>query len=112
MVFTTVAGAVMGSVAPDQIGIASGRNNALRELGGVFGIAVLATVFNRPGVDNSPDTFVSGFRAALWVAVAFSAAAILLTGFLKPRTGQAAGAQASAESEPPPAMSLDASGAR
>jgi EmrB/QacA subfamily drug resistance transporter len=79
MVFTTVAGAVMGSVAPEQIGIASGTNNALRELGGIFGIAVLATVFNRPGVYTSPDTFVSGFRAALWVAVAFSAAAIPLT---------------------------------
>jgi MFS family permease len=65
MVFTTVAGAAMGSVAPDQIGIASGTNNALRELGGVFGIAVLAAVFNRPGIYNSPDTFVSGFRAAL-----------------------------------------------
>jgi len=86
MVFTTVAGEVMGSVAPEQTGIASGTNNALRELGGVFGIAMLATVFNRPGVYNSPDTFVSGFRAALWVAVAFSAAAIPLTGFLKPGT--------------------------
>jgi EmrB/QacA subfamily drug resistance transporter len=111
MVFTTVAGEVMASVAPEQIGIASGTNNALRELGGVFGIAVLATVFNRPGVYNTPDTFVSGFRAALWVAVAFSAVAIPLTGFLKPRTSQAAGARTSAESEPPPAMSLDASGA-
>jgi EmrB/QacA subfamily drug resistance transporter len=111
MVFTTVAGEVMGSVAPEQIGIASGTNNALRELGGVFGIAVLATVFNRPGVYNSPDTFVSGFRAALWVAVAFSAMGILLTGFLKPRTSQAADARTSAESEPPPAMSLDAGGA-
>jgi EmrB/QacA subfamily drug resistance transporter len=112
MVFTTVAGAVMGSVAPEQIGIASGTNNALRELGGVFGIAVLAAVFNRPGVYHSPDTFVSGFRAALWVAVAFSAAAIPLTGFLKPKTTQAAGDRTSAEPAPPAAVSLDASGAR
>ena len=44
----------MTSVEPDQIGIASGTNNALRELGGVFGVAVLATVFNRPGVYSSP----------------------------------------------------------
>jgi hypothetical protein len=48
MVFSTVAGEVMGSVEPEQIGIASGTNNALRELGCVFGVAVLATVFNRP----------------------------------------------------------------
>jgi EmrB/QacA subfamily drug resistance transporter len=105
MVFTTVAGEVMGSVPAEQIGIASGTNNALRELGGVFGIAVLATVFNRPGVYNSPDTFVSGFRSALWVAVAFSAIGILLTGFLKSKAGQAADVASSVEPQPQPALS-------
>jgi EmrB/QacA subfamily drug resistance transporter len=105
MVFTTVAGEVMGSVPAEQIGIASGTNNALRELGGVFGIAVLATAFNRPGVYTSPDTFVSGFRSALWVAVGFSTIGILLTGFLKPRASQAA--ELSVESQPQPALSLD-----
>ena len=84
MVFSTVAGEVMTSVDPEHIGIASGTNNALRELGGVFGVAALATVFNRPGVHSSPDTFVSGFHAALWVAVAFAGVGIVLTGFLKP----------------------------
>jgi EmrB/QacA subfamily drug resistance transporter len=78
MVFPTVANEVMASVAPDQTGIASGTNNALRELGGVFGVAVLASVFNRAGVYGSPDTFVAGFRSALWVAVAFSAIGIPL----------------------------------
>jgi hypothetical protein len=85
MVFSTVAGEVMSSVEPEQIGIASGTNNALRELGGVFGVAVLATVFNRPRVYTSPDTFVAGFHSALWVAVAFAAAGIALTGFLRPK---------------------------
>jgi hypothetical protein len=33
-------------VALRETGIASGTNNALRELGGVFGVAVLASVFN------------------------------------------------------------------
>jgi MFS family permease len=83
MVFSTVAGEVMTSVDPEHIGIASGTNNALRELGGVFGVAVLATVFNRPRVYTSPAAFVSGFHSALWVAVAFAAAGIALTGFLK-----------------------------
>src|SRR5262249_48547060 len=91
MVFTTVAAEVMGSVPPDQIGIASGTNNALRELGGVFGIAVLATVFNRTGVYGSPEAFVSGFRSALWVAVGFSAVGILLTALLKGRSAAPAG---------------------
>jgi MFS family permease len=111
MIFATVAGEVMGSVPAEQIGIASGTNNALRELGGVFGIAVLATVFNRPGVYTSPDIFVSGFRSALWVAVAFSAVGILLTGFLKPRASQAAEAVPSVDSQPPRAIALEATGA-
>jgi EmrB/QacA subfamily drug resistance transporter len=85
MVFPTLAGEVMSSVEPAQMGIASGTNNALRELGGVFGVAVLATVFNRPGVYSSPDTFVAGFRSALWVAVAFSAAGIPLAALLRGR---------------------------
>ena len=78
MVFPTVANEVMASVAPEQTGIASGTNNALRELGGVFGVAVLASVFNRAGVYSSPDAFVTGFRSALWVAVAFTAVGIAL----------------------------------
>ncbi len=73
MVFPIVANEVVASVAPHQTGIASGTNNALRELGGVFGVAVLASVFTRPSVYSSPDTFVAGFRSALWIAVAFSA---------------------------------------
>jgi EmrB/QacA subfamily drug resistance transporter len=78
MVFPTVANEVMASVAPEQTGIASGTNNALRELGGVFGVAVLASVFNRAGVYSSPDAFVVGFRSALWVAVAFTAVGVAL----------------------------------
>jgi predicted MFS family arabinose efflux permease len=96
MVFSTVASEVMSSVDPPDIGIASGTNNALRELGGVFGVALLATVFNRPGVYSSPATFVSGFHSALWVAVAFAAVGVLLTGFLKSKASHA------------PELSLDA----
>jgi EmrB/QacA subfamily drug resistance transporter len=98
MVFSTVAGEVMTSVDADQIGIASGTNNALRELGGVFGVALLATVFNRPGVYSSPDTFVSGFHSALWVAVAFAAVGVVLTSFLEPKRRRAA--DASLEASP------------
>jgi EmrB/QacA subfamily drug resistance transporter len=109
MVFATVAGEVMGSVAPEQIGIASGTNNALRELGGVFGITVLATVFNRPGVYTSPDTFVAGLRSALWVAVAFSALGMLLTGFLSSRANQETDV-VSVDSSPQQVLTLDPSG--
>ncbi len=81
--FPTVANAIMGSVPLKEAGIASGANSALRELGGVLGVAVLASVFARHGVYTSRATFVHGFTDALWVAVAFSAigvGAALLTG--------------------------------
>jgi EmrB/QacA subfamily drug resistance transporter len=84
MVFPTVASEVMSSVSPRQAGIASGVNNALRELGGVFGVAVLASVFTRPGVYGSAEAFAAGFRSALWIAVAFSAIGIPLALSLKP----------------------------
>jgi MFS family permease len=81
--FPTVANAVMGSVPLSEAGTASGTNSMLRELGGVFGVAVLASVFARHGVYTSQRTFVDGFTQALWIAVGFSglgALAALLTG--------------------------------
>ncbi|HEX4188202.1 MAG TPA: MFS transporter [Solirubrobacteraceae bacterium] len=71
--FPTVANAVMGSVPLKEAGIASGANSALRELGGVMGVAVLAGVFARSGVYTSNRIFIDGFTQALWVAVGFSA---------------------------------------
>ena len=49
MCFATVANVVMGSVPPTEAGIASGTNSALREFGGVFGVAVLAAAFTHQG---------------------------------------------------------------
>jgi EmrB/QacA subfamily drug resistance transporter len=75
--FPTVANAVMGSVPPQEAGLASGTNSSLRELGGVFGVAVLAAVFTRHGVYASAGTFVDGFRAALVVGAALTAVGIV-----------------------------------
>ena len=83
--FPTVANAIMGSVPMTEAGVASGTNSTIRELGGVLGVAVLATVFVRPGVYASPQTFVDGFVPALWVAVAFSAVGMLAALFAAPR---------------------------
>jgi MFS family permease len=77
LVFPTVSTEVLASVPAEEVGIASGTNSALREVGGVFGVAVLASVFARPGAYASPTTFVHGFTAALWVGAAFSAAGAL-----------------------------------
>jgi EmrB/QacA subfamily drug resistance transporter len=71
--FPTVANAIMGSVPLKEAGIASGANSALRELGGVMGVAVLASVFARHGAYTSEAIFIDGFTQALWVAVGFSA---------------------------------------
>ena len=82
MCFPTVANAVMGSVPLAEAGVASGTNSMLRELGGVLGIAVLASVFARHGAYHSPRVFIDGFTQALWVGVGLSAlgsaAALLL----------------------------------
>ena len=75
--FPTVANAVMGSVPLQEAGVAAGTNSTIRELGGVFGVAVLATVFARHGVYTSHSTFVHGFKDALWVAVGCSALGVV-----------------------------------
>jgi EmrB/QacA subfamily drug resistance transporter len=75
--FPTVANAVMGSVPLSEAGVASGTNSMLRELGGVFGVAILASVFARHGIYTSQRTFVDGFTQALWVAVGFSGLGVI-----------------------------------
>lgn len=74
--FVPVANTVLGSVRPEEEGVASGANNALRELGGVFGIAVLGAVFSATGSFASPAAFVHGLTAAIWVGTAILVAAV------------------------------------
>ncbi|MFN2559724.1 MAG: DHA2 family efflux MFS transporter permease subunit [Jatrophihabitans sp.] len=85
--FPSVANAVVGSVAPAEMGIASGTNSSVREIGGVFGIAVLASVFSSPGVYTSTRTFVDHFSTALWVGAGLSAVGILAAAALPKRIG-------------------------
>ncbi len=80
MYFAPVANVVLSSVKPDEEGQASGANNAIRELGGVFGVAVLAAVFSHYGGYQTPDSFVHGVTPALYLGaalVAIGAAAAL-----------------------------------
>jgi EmrB/QacA subfamily drug resistance transporter len=76
LVFPVVANVVLSSVPPEEAGIASGTNSTMRELGSVFGVALLAAVFSRHGVYSSPHAFVGGLRSALWVGAGLSAVAI------------------------------------
>ncbi|MGH9077738.1 MAG: hypothetical protein ACRDY0_09865 [Acidimicrobiales bacterium] len=75
--FIPVANVVMGAVPGADEGVASGANNAIRELGGVLGIAVLATVFSGHGGYASAVSFASGVRAATWVGAAVVGAGAL-----------------------------------
>ncbi len=77
MVFAPAANAVLSSVRGGEAGQASGATNAIRELGGVLGIAVLASVFTTAGGYATPALFVAGLRPAVVVG-----AAVLGTGAL------------------------------
>jgi hypothetical protein len=66
-------------------GKASGASGAIRELGGVFGVAVLATIFARQGSYQSPQAFVDGMVPAVLVGAAVVAIGAVLA-FAIPRT--------------------------
>jgi len=78
LVFAPSANAILSSVRTDQAGQASGANNAIREVGGVLGVAVLASVFTGSGAYTSPQAFVDGLIPAIWVGVAVLGAGALV----------------------------------
>jgi EmrB/QacA subfamily drug resistance transporter len=81
--FAPIANVVLSAVRPEEEGKASGANNAIRELGGVFGVAVLASVFATYGSYATGQTFVDGLIPAMRVGavvVAFGAVAALALG--------------------------------
>ncbi len=66
------ASAVVGAVAHDEVGKAAGANGMLRELGGVFGIAIAVAVFAAAGSYGSAQAFTDRFASAIGVAAALS----------------------------------------
>jgi hypothetical protein len=75
--FVPLASLVLGSVPVSLEGVASGTNSAFREVGGVFGIAVLGAVFSSSGGYSSAQDYVNGLRPAILVG----AAAVLIGTF-------------------------------
>jgi EmrB/QacA subfamily drug resistance transporter len=100
LVFAPSANAVLSSVRTSQTGQASGATNALRELGGVLGIAILATVFTSHGSYTTPQAYVDGLVPALWVGVAVLGAGALIAAVLPFSTRASAAANAVAEAGP------------
>jgi EmrB/QacA subfamily drug resistance transporter len=96
MFWAPVANVVLAAVRPEEEGQASGAQNAIRELGGVFGVAVLASVWSRYGGYESGASFVDGMTPALWIG-----AVVVLLGavaaFMIPSRKRAAEAELPAE---------------
>ncbi len=107
LVFAPSANAVLSAVRPQEAGQASGATNAIRELGGVMGVAVLASIFSAHGSYASPQAFSDGVVAALPIAAAMLAAgagiALLVPGRRAPR--------ATATAAVPEAAAVSAAGA-
>ena len=78
LVFAPTANAVLNAVRPEEAGQASGATNAIREVGGTLGVAVLASVFAANGSYASPQAFTDGMTSAAWVGAAVLAAGALI----------------------------------
>jgi EmrB/QacA subfamily drug resistance transporter len=105
-----VTRAVVGSVPPADIGKASGGFSMMRQLGGAFGVAILAAVFAASGGYASPAAFSAGFgpaiAAATGLALAGAAAGLALPGPARPgRPGPARDAPAGQVARPATAAS-------
>jgi MFS family permease len=74
MAIPAAQNSVVGSVGIDAIGKAAGVNSMMRELGGVFGIAVVVAVFAATGSYASAAAFTDGFAPAIGVAAALALA--------------------------------------
>jgi EmrB/QacA subfamily drug resistance transporter len=95
--------AAVGAVPPEAIGVASGVFNAMRQLGGTFGIAIASAVFAAYGGFASPAAVSHGFRAALTATAVISAAGALAGFGLRARTRAGRPRAASAPVARPPA---------
>jgi EmrB/QacA subfamily drug resistance transporter len=74
MAIPAAQNSVVGSVANDAIGKAAGVNSMMRELGGVFGIAVAVAVFAAAGSYASAGAFTDGFSAGIAVTAVLAVA--------------------------------------
>jgi EmrB/QacA subfamily drug resistance transporter len=99
LVFAPVANTILSSVSRGEEGKASGANNAIREVGGTLGVAVLASVFSRQGNVLDGQGFVDGLVPAIGIGAMVLAAGALVA-LLVP------GQPARRSAEPPTAPAL------
>jgi MFS family permease len=72
MAIPAAQNSVVGSISVEDLGKAAGANSTMRELGGVFGIAITVAVFAGAGGYASSEAFVAGFEPAIIVAAAIA----------------------------------------
>jgi EmrB/QacA subfamily drug resistance transporter len=101
--FAPIANVVLSAVRPSEEGQASGANNALRELGGVFGVAVLAAVFSHVGGYGSAQAFSDGMNAAVLVGAGVVALGAIAAFAMPPRVRRLGEPVAGAEPRADPA---------
>jgi len=87
LVFAPAANAVLSAVRPSEAGQASGATNTIREIGGVLGVSVLATVFTSHGSYGAPQDYVDGLVPAVWVGSAVLAAGAFVALLVPRRRG-------------------------
>ncbi|MEU4497014.1 DHA2 family efflux MFS transporter permease subunit [Streptomyces sp. NPDC023998] len=105
--FAPAASVVMSSVRPGEQGIASGANNALREVGGALGVAVLGAVFAAQGGYQTPDAFTDGTVPALWIGAGAVALAALIALLIPGRRRMEQAAQAAQSVSKAPAQATE-----
>ncbi|HZU12412.1 MAG TPA: DHA2 family efflux MFS transporter permease subunit [Chloroflexota bacterium] len=79
LTFAPLSAAVINAIAPNLEGQASGAYNSIRELGGVFGIAILGAVFQHIVTVPTAASFMAGFRVAVFAGAGIVTAGVLLS---------------------------------
>jgi DHA2 family methylenomycin A resistance protein-like MFS transporter len=89
MTSAPMAATVLGAVPAPRTGMASSTNNAARQIGGVFGIAILGSLL--PAAVGSTPRFIAGLHTGLIVAAVWAVAGAVLAALGIP--GRAGGAR-------------------
>jgi MFS family permease len=113
MALPAVTKAVVGGVAMQDIGRASGAFSTMRQLGGAFGVGILVAVFAGAGSYGSPQAFSDGFAPAIGVAAGLALAGAVAAALLpKPRAPRTAVSENGADSGPAPRLAADSPSGR
>jgi EmrB/QacA subfamily drug resistance transporter len=90
MAIPAMQNAIMGAVAPADLGKASGTFSTTRQLGAAFGLAIVVAVFAGAGSYATPASFSDGFGPAIGVAAGLSLAGAIAGLALRMRPARAA----------------------